>query len=119
MDLVQCPHCQTRVLPTTSGECPACGRGLPDPAPEVLVPPGDSRSDSTVDALRQDEDEDEDDDDDDWEGTTSLTESLRKLKRPIACVLLAPTVLGLLFLAIGVLAWIAEWVMDALETIKR
>jgi hypothetical protein len=30
MDLIVCPHCGTRVVPTTTGQCPACLKGLDD-----------------------------------------------------------------------------------------
>jgi hypothetical protein len=36
MDLIVCPHCDTRVVPMSTGQCPACRRGLddrPDVAP--------------------------------------------------------------------------------------
>src|SRR5262245_49308333 len=37
MELVVCPHCETRVLPMSNGHCPACRQGLDGPldqAPE-------------------------------------------------------------------------------------
>ena len=41
MDLIECPHCETRVVPMSGGQCPACRRGLeepPDESPEGLHP---------------------------------------------------------------------------------
>ena len=34
---VDCPHCYTRVLPSTSGECPACGGSVDDSEPPDYV----------------------------------------------------------------------------------
>lgn len=36
MELIACPHCHTRVIPKTSGECPACGQAT-DKAAAVPV----------------------------------------------------------------------------------
>lgn len=37
-EIAACPHCSTRVIPTSTGACPACGKALADkPAP--LTPP--------------------------------------------------------------------------------
>lgn len=30
VDIVECPHCYTRVLPNRAGTCPACGRDVND-----------------------------------------------------------------------------------------
>jgi hypothetical protein len=31
MELVVCPHCETRVVPMSGAECPACRRGFHEP----------------------------------------------------------------------------------------
>jgi hypothetical protein len=41
MHLVTCPHCSTRVLPTSADSCPACGQvfaGTGEAAPASPVP---------------------------------------------------------------------------------
>jgi hypothetical protein len=42
MDMIQCPHCMTRVVPSSNGECPSCRKSLDAPAnlaAKVEVPP--------------------------------------------------------------------------------
>jgi hypothetical protein len=36
MDLIECPHCGTRVFASVDGECPACRKGLSAPAKKII-----------------------------------------------------------------------------------
>lgn len=37
-DIVPCPHCKTRIIPTTTGNCPSCGKRLDEPVQAKLDP---------------------------------------------------------------------------------
>ena len=38
-DIVPCPHCKTRIIPTTMGNCPSCGKRLDEPVQAKSDPP--------------------------------------------------------------------------------
>lgn len=39
VEIMNCPHCQTRMMPTREGVCPACRRRIVDSDSPLVVPP--------------------------------------------------------------------------------
>lgn len=37
-DIIPCPHCKTRIIPTAARTCPSCSKGLDEPVQERVAP---------------------------------------------------------------------------------
>jgi hypothetical protein len=117
MDLLECPHCGTLVVPMSSGDCPSCRRGIVDWAFRASDPPGESGIAAT-DATPGGDDADlEDEDDEDSDAPSGFMDAVRRRKRAIAWLLLTPSIASLLMVVFVVLDALMQWFVGAFATV--